>query len=104
MFQDQHISNLCFLIDFHSHLFQPYVQRKKLHLRGTMHLENNYYYFPLLALGFEAWVDRCTGCSWCGWQSQGGDREACFARDGQAGPRVTAEQQPPARDAAPQGN
>lgn len=63
IFQDQHISNLCFPIDFCSHLFQPYVQRKKLHLRGTMHLENNYYYSPLLALGFEGLVHRCAGCS-----------------------------------------
>lgn len=30
--QDQHISNLCFLIHFWAHLFQPYAQRKKLHL------------------------------------------------------------------------
>lgn len=32
MSQDQHISNLCFLIHFCAHLFQPYAQRKKLHL------------------------------------------------------------------------
>lgn len=32
IFQDQHISNLCFLMNSCAHLFQPYVQREKLHL------------------------------------------------------------------------
>lgn len=32
IFQDQHISNLCFLINLCAHLFQSYVQRKKMHL------------------------------------------------------------------------
>lgn len=31
-FQDQHISNLCFPINSSANLFQPHVQREKLHL------------------------------------------------------------------------
>lgn len=96
IFQDQHISNLCFLMNFCAHL--PAIRAEgKAALRGTMHLENKdcgscCCVIPLLAQGLR--VHCCPGCTQSGdGRAKEGTGDCC------AGDRATPGQQPQRGDA-----
>lgn len=100
-FQDQHISNLCFLISFCAHL----CAEKKVALGGTMHLEKKDVVAVVVvvvpSLAQDLRVPCCPGCR------QSGDGRAkegtgdCSAGDRVAGPSMTAWQHPQLEETKP---